>query len=99
MRFIERCHTPALVLHGDADDRVPPFQGAEFYKGLQMLGRESQLVRYPREPHIFTEREHQIDSLQRIIDWFDSHLQLAGAAGLGMIIAPPHFGQRLLLGP
>jgi dipeptidyl aminopeptidase/acylaminoacyl peptidase len=75
MRFIERCHTPALVLHGDADDRVPPFQGAAFYKGLQLLGRESQLVRYPREPHIFTEREHQIDSLQRIIDWFDSHLR------------------------
>ena len=75
MRFIERCHTPVLVLHGAADDRVPPFQGAEFYKGLQLLGRESQLVLYPREPHIFTEREHEIDSLRRIIDWFDSHLK------------------------
>ncbi len=74
MRFIERCHTPALVLHGAADPRVPTFQGEEFYKGLQMLGRQSQLVLYPREPHIFTERGHQIDSSQRIIDWFDAHL-------------------------
>ena len=74
MRYIERCHTPALVLHGDADERVPTFQGEEFYKALRMLDREAQLVRYPREPHIFTEREHQIDSMQRIIDWYDSHL-------------------------
>jgi dipeptidyl aminopeptidase/acylaminoacyl peptidase len=74
MRWIENCHTPALVLHGDSDERVPPFQGEEFYKALQLLGVESQLVRYPREPHIFGEREHLIDSLQRIIDWFDSHI-------------------------
>lgn len=75
MRYIERCHTPALVLHGDADERVPTFQGEEFYKGLKMLDREAELVRYPREPHIFTEREHQIDMLQRIVDWYDAHLE------------------------
>ena len=74
MRYIERWHTPALVLHGDADARVPTFQGQEFYHGLKLLGREAEFVRYPREPHIFAEREHQIDSLQRIIDWFDGHL-------------------------
>jgi dipeptidyl aminopeptidase/acylaminoacyl peptidase len=73
MHWIERCHTPTLVLHGAADERVPTFQGEELYHGLQLLGRESQLVLYPREPHIFTEREHEIDSLQRIVDWFDSH--------------------------
>jgi dipeptidyl aminopeptidase/acylaminoacyl peptidase len=75
MRFVENCHTPALVLHGDADVRVPTFQGQEFYKALRLLGRESEYVHYPREPHIFAEREHQIDSLQRIIDWFDSHVK------------------------
>jgi dipeptidyl aminopeptidase/acylaminoacyl peptidase len=75
MRWIENCHTPSLVLHGDSDERVPPFQGEEFYKALQLLGIESQLIRYPREPHIFGEREHEIDSLQRIIGWFDSHIQ------------------------
>ena len=74
MRYIERCHTPSLVLHGDADERVPTFQGEEFYKGLRMLDRETELVRYSREPHIFAEREHQIDSMQRIVDWYDSHL-------------------------
>jgi dipeptidyl aminopeptidase/acylaminoacyl peptidase len=75
VRFIDQCHTPVLVLHGEADPRVPISQGEELYNGLRFLGRDVHMVRYPREPHIFTEREHQIDSLSRILAWYDSHLK------------------------
>ena len=75
VRYLSQCHTPVLVLHGEADPRVPISQGEEFYNGLRFLGRDTIMVRYPREPHIFTEREHQIDSLQRILAWYDSHLE------------------------
>jgi len=75
VRYIDNCHTPVLVLHGEADPRVPISQGEEFYNGLRFLGRDVRMVRYPREPHIFTEREHQIDSLSRILAWYDSHLK------------------------
>ncbi|HWA95054.1 MAG TPA: S9 family peptidase [Terracidiphilus sp.] len=75
VRYLAACHTPVLVLHGGADSRVPTSQGEEFYHGLRFLGRDVKMVIYPREPHIFTEREHQIDSLQRILDWYDSHLE------------------------
>jgi dipeptidyl aminopeptidase/acylaminoacyl peptidase len=75
VRYIDQCHTPVLVLHGEADPRVPISQGEEFYNGLRLLGRDVRMVRYPREPHIFTEREHQIDSLGRILAWYDSHLK------------------------
>jgi dipeptidyl aminopeptidase/acylaminoacyl peptidase len=75
VRFIDQCHTPVLVLHGEADPRVPISQGEEFYNGLRFLGRDVAMVRYPREPHIFTEREHQIDSLGRILAWYESHLK------------------------
>jgi len=74
VRFIDQCQTPVLVLHGEADPRVPISQGEEFYNGLKFLGKNVEMVRYPREPHIFTEREHQIDSLGRILAWYDSHL-------------------------
>lgn len=74
VRFVEQCHTPVLVLHGEADPRVPISQGEEFFNGLRFLGRKVDMVRYPREPHIFTEREHQIDSLTRILDWYEAHL-------------------------
>lgn len=75
VRYLDQCHTPVLVLHGEADPRVPISQGEEFYNGLRFLGRDVVMVRYPREPHIFTEREHQIDSLGRILAWYDSHLK------------------------
>jgi dipeptidyl aminopeptidase/acylaminoacyl peptidase len=74
VRYLNQCHTPVLVLHGEADPRVPISQGQEFYHGLRFMDKEAIMVTYPREPHIFTEREHQIDSLTRILDWYDSHL-------------------------
>jgi dipeptidyl aminopeptidase/acylaminoacyl peptidase len=74
VRYLEQCHTPVLVMHGEADPRVPISQSEEFYNGLRFLRRDVVMVRYPREPHIFTEREHQIDSLSRILHWYDSHL-------------------------
>jgi dipeptidyl aminopeptidase/acylaminoacyl peptidase len=74
VRYLDQCHTPVLVLHGEADPRVPISQGQEFYHGLRFLGKEAEMVTYPREPHIFTEREHQIDSLTRVLAWYDTNL-------------------------
>jgi dipeptidyl aminopeptidase/acylaminoacyl peptidase len=74
IRYVAACHTPVLVLHGEADVRVPLSQGQEFYHALRFLNREAEMVTYPREPHIFGEREHQIDSLTRELAWFEQHL-------------------------
>ncbi len=74
VRFLENCHTPVLVMVGEADSRVPVSQSEEFYNGLHFLGREAEMVRYPREHHIFAEKAHQIDSLERMLHWYDSHL-------------------------
>ena len=89
-KFADACHTPVLVLHGEADVRVPLSQGQEFYHALRFLNREALMVTYPREPHIFGEREHQIDSLTRELKWFDDHLQptAASASGAAKAIAP-----------
>jgi dipeptidyl aminopeptidase/acylaminoacyl peptidase len=73
-RYLEHCHTPTLVVHGEADVRVPISQGEEFYNGLRFLKQETQMLRYPREPHIFREMEHQRDSLERMLRWYDAHL-------------------------
>jgi dipeptidyl aminopeptidase/acylaminoacyl peptidase len=74
VRYLEHCHTPTLVVHGEADVRVPISQGEEFYNGLRFLGRDTQMLRYPREPHIFREMEHQRDSLEGMLRWYDTHL-------------------------
>jgi dipeptidyl aminopeptidase/acylaminoacyl peptidase len=74
VRYVQHCHTPVLVLHGEADPRVPISQGQEFYHGVLFLNKDTQMVTYPREPHIFKEQAHQIDSLTRILAWYDAHM-------------------------
>ena len=75
MTFLQNCKTPSLVLHGEADERVPTSQGWEFYNGLKMLGVPAEMVAYPREHHGFKERAHQIDLLTRILAWYDKYLK------------------------
>jgi dipeptidyl aminopeptidase/acylaminoacyl peptidase len=75
MTYLKRCKTPSLVLHGEADERVPVTQGWEFYNGLKMLGVPTEMVVYPREHHGFKERAHQIDLLTRILAWYDKYLK------------------------
>jgi dipeptidyl aminopeptidase/acylaminoacyl peptidase len=74
VRYVQHCHTPVLVLHGEADPRVPISQGEEFYHAILFQNKDAQMVTYPREPHIFKEQAHQIDSLTRILAWYDAHM-------------------------
>ncbi|MDI3340035.1 MAG: S9 family peptidase [Sphaerobacter sp.] len=80
IRVINRATTPTLILYGEADIRVPPSQGFELYEGLKSRGVETQLVIYPREPHVFTERKHQIDLLERVVAWYERHLGRDGTS-------------------
>jgi dipeptidyl aminopeptidase/acylaminoacyl peptidase len=74
VRTINVAATPTLILYGEKDDRVPPSQGHEMYEGLKSRGAEAKLVIYPREGHIINERLHQLDLLERVTTWFDSHI-------------------------
>jgi len=74
MTFIKNVRTPTLVLHGEADLRVPISQSYEFYQGLRDMGVETRFVIYPREPHGIGESAHQIDVLQRVLEWYKTHL-------------------------
>ena len=74
IRLLERVSVPLLVLHGEADTRVPISQGEALYVGLRMLGKPVRMVRYPREPHWFREKEHQRNILEQVLAWYDSHL-------------------------
>jgi len=71
MSHIGRATTPTLVLHGAGDERVRLGQGRELYNGLRHLNVPTEMVIYPREGHLFTERNHQRDLLKRVVDWFN----------------------------
>lgn len=73
--WLKESDTPILVATGLADTRVHPEQSLQLYTLLDMLGKETQLVEYPRQPHGLTERAHQHDFMHRVIDWFDTHME------------------------
>jgi len=66
---VMKAKTPTLLLHGMEDVRCPYPQSVEFYKGLQAAGVETELVAYPREPHVFREPRHQLDKMKREYAW------------------------------
>lgn len=74
IRHVTNCVTPTLIVHGEDDMRVQISQGAEMWRALKTLGVPVEFVRYPREPHGFKERNHQIDLLTRVGEWFEKWL-------------------------
>lgn len=75
LAHVAKSKTPALVVHGLADARVPPGQALEIYRGLKHHGVETQLVQYPREPHGLVENVHSLDFINRWLTWFDRHVK------------------------
>jgi dipeptidyl aminopeptidase/acylaminoacyl peptidase len=83
MRFLEnsavfradRVQTPILMLHNDADDAVPWYQGIEFYLALRRLGKEVYMFNYNGEPHGIRKRVNQKDYTLRLQQFFDHYLK------------------------
>ena len=72
---IDRVTTPILMLHNDADDAVPWYQGIEYYLGLRRLGKEVYLFTYNGEPHGIRRRPNQKDYARRMQEFFDHKLK------------------------
>lgn len=73
IRYVTNVRTPLLLLHGQADARVPFAETVQFYRALADLGREVEFWAYPREDHGFVEPAHRADYLRRWVDWYDRH--------------------------
>ena len=73
--YVKGVRTPTLILHGAEDRDVPVEQSYLFYRALQDLGVDSELVVYPREPHGVQERNHLLDVGRRVTAWFVKHLE------------------------
>lgn len=73
--------TPLLLLHGDADRRVPYSQSEELHAALTTLGVPVELVRYPGEGHLIARPRHVRDYWQRTLAWFERYLHPAPCPG------------------
>ncbi len=67
--FADQVTTPLLILHGEADIRVPTFQGREYFVLLKERGKTVRMVTYPGSPHFPRLAEQRCDLFKEIADW------------------------------
>jgi len=71
--FADQVTTPLLILHGEADLRVPTFQGREYFVLLKERGKTVRMVTYPGSPHFPKLAEQRRDVLQELADWLTKY--------------------------
>ncbi len=74
MAHVKKVKSPTMILHGQADIRVPLAQAQEFYMALKEMKVPVEFVVYPREGHGFTEPRHQMDRVRRYVWFFSKYL-------------------------
>ena len=77
--YLDRVQTPLLIIQGTADLQVQSFISDEVFVSLRFLGKEVQYAKYRGEGHGPADWNYanQLDYLERMISWFDSHLKPA----------------------
>jgi dipeptidyl aminopeptidase/acylaminoacyl peptidase len=69
--------TPTLILHGEADQRVPLEQAEEWFRALQHFHAPSEFVIFPHESHSGLsdgEPRHVVEAMNWQIYWFERYL-------------------------
>ena len=75
LTFLHKCITPTLIMHGEADDRVPMYQGWELYRALVDLGVEVKFVLYPGASHGISAPKQFENVFTRWVNWYNRFLK------------------------
>ena len=70
--------TPIVIMHNDADDAVPWYQGIEMFTDLRRLGKAVWMLNYNGEAHNLIERKNRKDITRRELEFFDFYLKDKG---------------------
>ncbi|MHC9085326.1 S9 family peptidase [Luteimonas sp. RIT-PG2_3] len=75
----QKSRTPTLILHGEADPRVPVMQSYMMYRYLKLAGQAPvRLVLYPGEGHGNSRAASRYDYSLRLMQWMDHYLKGPG---------------------
>jgi len=80
MAYVGNVRTPTLVIHSESDLRCAIEQGEQMYIALKVQGVDTEMIRYPEEPHGLSRTgrtDRRIDRLENIVRWFDNYLRQA----------------------
>jgi dipeptidyl aminopeptidase/acylaminoacyl peptidase len=76
--YAKNIETPVLVLHSENDLRCNIEQGEHLFTLLRLLGKETEMVRFPAESHELSRAGspvHRVARFETILDWFDRYLK------------------------
>ena len=76
--YAKDIETPVLVLHSENDLRCNIEQGEHLFTLLRLLGKETEMVRFPAESHELSRAGspvHRVTRFETILDWFDRYLK------------------------
>lgn len=82
--YLEHINAPLLSIQGRNDIRVPAQQAEQVHAALKAQKTVSEIVIYENEGHGFLKRENQVDTLNRIVAWFDRYL--VGSKPVGEVV-------------
>ena len=74
---VDKIKTPLLVMHGENDPQVPPYESALFTRALKEHGKVFYYYTYPNELHGFSQREHRLDAWRKQLAFLQKYIQPA----------------------
>jgi dipeptidyl aminopeptidase/acylaminoacyl peptidase len=78
LKYFGRVKTPTLVIHSEEDHRCPVVEGEQTFVALKKLGVDTEMVRFPDEPHGLSRTgrtDRRIERLRQMLRWFDKYLK------------------------
>jgi dipeptidyl aminopeptidase/acylaminoacyl peptidase len=78
LAYFRKVKTPTLVIHSEEDHRCPIEQGEQAFVALKRLGVDTEMIRFPEEPHGLSRTgrtDRRIARLKHILRWFDRYLK------------------------
>jgi dipeptidyl aminopeptidase/acylaminoacyl peptidase len=73
--YLDKVHTPLLLMNNDNDGAVPWYQGIEIYNGLRRLEQPVWLLNYNGDAHNLTKLPNQVDLSRRMLQFFNHYLK------------------------
>ncbi len=74
LRLVDQVQTPLLILHGENDPQVPPYESAQFVKALSAHHKAYYYFTYPNELHGFSRREHRLDAWNKELVFLQKYI-------------------------
>ena len=91
--LVDKIQTPLLILHGENDPQVPPYESVQFVKALTADHKTFYYFTYPNELHGFAQREHRLDAWNKELIFLQKYINpkfgLSSASTDALLLTAP----------